>query len=67
MFVKPSENGKGLYLKPCSVLDTRIDLSNAIKRENHEQLLDLFKLSREYLMSAPGLGISSWNKDARFK
>ncbi|MHA1657503.1 MAG: radical SAM protein [Promethearchaeota archaeon] len=67
IFVKPTENGKGLYLKPCSVLDTRIDLSNAIKKENHEQLLNLFKLSREYLMSAPGLGMSNWNKDAYFE
>jgi len=67
MFVKPYENGKGLYLKPCSVLNTRIDLTHAIKTQNHEQLLDLFRMSREYLMLAPGLGISGWNKEPEFK
>jgi len=67
MFVKPSEDGKGLYLKPCSVLDTRIDLTHAIMTQNYEQLIDLFKISREYLMLAPGLGVTDWNKKAQFK
>lgn len=67
MFVKPYENGKGLYLKPCSVLDTRIDLTHAINTQNYEQLLDLFKISREYLMLAPGLGMTGWNKELEFK
>lgn len=68
MFVKPSENGNGLYLKPCSVLDTRIDLTHAINTENYEQLLDLFKMSREYLMLAPGLGMTAnWNKESEFE
>ncbi len=67
MFVKPHKDGSGLYLKPCSVLDTRIDLTHTIRTTNHNQLLDLFKISREYLMLAPGSGISGWNKDPRFK
>ncbi len=67
IFVKPSENGRGLYLKPCSVLDTRIDLTHAIKTENYKQLLNLFRISREYLMLAPGLGISDRNKEPEFK
>lgn len=66
MFVKPYEKGRGLYLKPCSALDTRIDLTHAINTNNYEQLLDLFRVSREYLMLAPGLGISGWGKEAEF-
>lgn len=67
MFVKPKPNGNGLYLKPCSVLDTRIDLTHSIRTANDEQILDLFKLSREYLMLAPGLGTKGWNKEEKFK
>jgi len=67
MFVKPYENGNGLYLKPCSVLDTRIDLTHTMETENYNQLLDLFRISREYLMIAPGLGISSWKKEPEFR
>lgn len=68
LFVKSSENGKGLYLKPCSVLDTTIDLTHAIKTGNQEQIIDLFRISREYLMLAPGLGKSyDWNKESEFK
>lgn len=63
MFVKPSEDGKGLYLKPCAVLDTRIDLTHAIKTKNYSQLIDLFRISREYLMLAPGTGVQGWNKE----
>lgn len=63
MFVKPLSHTKGLYLKPCAVLDTRIDLTHAIKTTNYEQLLDLFRISREYLMLAPGLGTVDWNKE----
>lgn len=66
MFVKPSDNGKGLYLKPCSPLDTRFDLSWALKRGDKQHILDIFKLSREYLMLAPGLGINSWNKEDEY-
>ncbi len=67
MFVKPTEDGCGLYLKPCAVLDTRVDLTHAIKTGNNKQLLELFRISREYLMLAPGLGISGWNKEHEFK
>jgi molybdenum cofactor biosynthesis enzyme MoaA len=63
MFVKPHNNRKGLYLKPCSVLDTRIDLTHAIDQGDYKQLLNLFRLSREYLMLAPGLGVSDWKKE----
>ncbi|MCX6795149.1 MAG: radical SAM protein [Candidatus Falkowbacteria bacterium] len=67
MFVKPDQNGKGLYLKPCSVLDTRIDLSHALETNNAQQLLDLFKLSREYLMLSPGLASCGWNREEDYK
>jgi len=67
IFVKPYKDSNGLYLKPCSVLDTRIDLTHAINTQNYSQLLDLFRVSREYLMLAPGLGISGWNKEPEFK
>lgn len=67
MFVKPYENGEGLYLKPCSALDTRIDITHAINTQNYNQLLDLFRISREYLMLAPGLNITGWNKEPEFK
>lgn len=66
MFIKSYKNGQGLYLKPCSVLDTRIDLTHAISTNNSKQLLDLFRISREYLMLAPGLGITGWNKELEF-
>jgi len=66
MFVKPYRNGQGLYLKPCSVLDTRIDLTHALNTNNEKQLLDLFRISREYLMLAPGLGTVGWNKEPEF-
>jgi len=67
MFIKPSKDGKGLYLKPCLALDTQIDLTHAIKTGNYNQLLRLFRISREYLMTAPGIGISGWNKEQKFK
>jgi len=67
MFVKPTEDGRGLYLKPCSVLDTRIDLTHAVETQNYRQLIDLFRISREYLMLAPGLGVSGWNKESKFR
>jgi molybdenum cofactor biosynthesis enzyme MoaA len=67
MFVKPTDDGKGLYLKPCSTLDTRFDLTWALKKGNDQQVLDLFKMSREYLMMAPGLGINRWNKEDKFR
>jgi len=66
MFVKSHSNIKGLYLKPCSVLDTRIDLTHAIRTKNHKQLIELFRVSREYLMLAPGLGTKSWNKEESY-
>ena len=66
MFVKPTDNGEGLYLKPCSVLDTRVDLTHAIKKRDVKQLLDLFKMSREYLMLAPGLDTDGWNKEKEY-
>lgn len=63
MFVKPDEDGRGLYIKPCSVKDTRIDITPAIKGRDIGRLLQLFKSSREYLMSSPGRGIVGWNKE----
>ena len=40
MFVKSFENGDGLYLKPCSVLNTQIDLKQAIATNNYRQIFD---------------------------
>jgi molybdenum cofactor biosynthesis enzyme MoaA len=62
-FTKPTQDGKGLYLKPCSVHDTRFDLTEAIRARDVEQLVDIFKASREYLMTRPGLGVSSWGRE----
>ncbi len=67
MFVKPYSEKKGLYIKPCSVLDTKIDLTYAIKTQNKQQLIDLFRLSREYLMLMPGLGKSTWKEKKEFR
>jgi|GEM_PF-1532625 len=67
MFVKFSEDGSKIFLKPCSNLDTKIDLTHAIKTGDTEQLLKLFKLSREYLMLAPGLGSCGGNKEEEYK
>ena len=67
MFVKFSNDGSRVYLKPCSVLDTQIDITHAIEKNNASQLFDLFKLSREYLMLAPGLGTCGWNKEEECK
>jgi len=67
MFVKPTTDGKGLYLKPCSVLETQFDLTHAIETGNKEELINLFKMSREYLMLAPGLGTCGWNKEEKYK
>jgi len=67
IFIKPSKNGKGLYLKPCLALDTQIELTHAVNTQNYEQLLDLLRISREYLMTAPGISISGWNKESEFK
>lgn len=67
IFIKATEDGKGLYIKPCSTLDTRFDLSWAIKTKNEKEVLNLFKMAREYLMLMPGLGINEWNKEDEFK
>ena len=67
IFVKFSENGKRVYLKPCSVLDTQLDLTHAIEKNDKKQLFDIFKISREYLMLAPGLGTCGWNKEEELK
>ena len=67
IFVKPYSKRKGLYLKPCSVLDTRIDLSYAIDKGNVNHLFDLFRLSREYLMITPGIGSCGWNKEEGYE
>jgi molybdenum cofactor biosynthesis enzyme MoaA len=67
MFVKPNKDGTGLYLKPCSVLDTRIDLTHALKNNNVEQIISLFKMSREYLMLAPGLESDNWSKESNYE
>jgi molybdenum cofactor biosynthesis enzyme MoaA len=66
MFVKPLEDGRGLYLKPCPPLDTRFDLSWALAKKNKKQILDIFKMSREYLMMTPGVGIKGWNKEEKY-
>lgn len=67
MFIKPTNDGKGVYIKPCAVLDTKIDLTHAIETENYEELFDLFRISREYLMLAPGMNCAGWNKEEKFK
>lgn len=67
MFVKPTENGKGIYLKPCTIMDTRFDLTWALKKNNVRQVLDIFKMSREYLMLTPGMGANDSNKEQEFK
>lgn len=67
MFVKPFENGQGLYLKPCAALETRIDLQHAMETQNAAQLLELFRLSREYLMQSPGLGVAGWKKEFQYR
>jgi molybdenum cofactor biosynthesis enzyme MoaA len=67
IFIKPGDDGRGLYLKPCLALNTFIDLTHAINDQNYEQLLDLIRISREYLMVAPGTGISGWSKEEEFK
>lgn len=66
-FIKPTEDCKGLYIKPCSPLDTRFDLTWAIENGDQKQILDIFKMSREYLMLTPGLGINGWNKEEKYK
>ncbi len=63
MFVKPSSDGRGLHLKPCSVLDTKIDLTHALRNDDVKQLIELFRVSREYLMLAPGISTPDWNKE----
>lgn len=67
MFVKFSSKGSRVYLKPCSVLDTQIDLTPAIEKRDSSQLFNLFRISREYLMLAPGIGTSGWNKEEEFE
>ena len=67
IFIKPTEDSKGLYIKPCSTLDTRFDLTWAIEKGDVRQVLDLFRMSREYLMLMPGLGIGDWNKEEEYK
>lgn len=67
IFIKPTEDCRGLYIKPCSPLDTRFDLTWAVENGDVKQILDLFKMSREYLMLTPGLGINGWNKEEEYK
>ncbi|MBS3064697.1 MAG: radical SAM protein [DPANN group archaeon] len=67
IFVKPSEDGSGIYIKPCSVIDKRFDLTAAVKRKNAEEVLQIIKSSREYLMTTPGMGVSGWNKEKAFE
>ena len=66
MFVKATEGGKGLYLKPCTVSDTRFDLTKAVENGDEKQILNIFKKSREYLMLTPGIGVKDWNKEEEF-
>lgn len=63
IFIKPDPEGKGLYVKPCSVMDKQIDLTAAIKSGDPTQVLKLIKQSREYLMLRPGLGTVGWNRE----
>jgi len=67
LFIKPNKDGDGLYLKPCLALDTQIDLTHAVKTNNYKQLLDLIRISREYLMASPGIGVSGWGKEQEFE
>lgn len=67
MFVKPTDDGSGLYLRPCAPIDTRFDLTWALKKNDTDQIVKLFKLSREYLMLAPGKDINDWNKKSKYK
>lgn len=67
IFIKSTEDGQGLYVKPCSPLDTRFDLTWAIKNNDHKQVLDIVRMSREYLMLQPGLGVGEWNKEDDYK
>ena len=62
IFIKPELNGKGLYIKPCPPLNTRFDITRALRNRDDKQVLELIKLSREYLMLMPGLGIKNWIK-----
>jgi cyclic pyranopterin phosphate synthase len=62
-FIKPTEDGQGLFLKPCSVLNTSFDITKIVKSKDSAQLYDVLKLSREYLLMAPGLGCEDWNKE----
>ncbi len=62
-FIKPRGAGEGLYFKPCSVLDTRFDLTYAIERNDFGMVFDIFRASREYLMLQPGLGVSNWGRE----
>lgn len=61
-FIKPTPDGESAYLKPCSVLDTRLDLQLILKNNDAPGLLKIFNLSREYLYYMPGLGTEDWNK-----
>ncbi len=65
-FIKPTKDGRGLYLKPCLVTDTKIDLTHATRTNDHQQLLSLFKMAREYLMLPPGIGTTGWGKESEF-
>ena len=67
LFVKPTEDGKGIYLKPCTIMDTRFDLTWALIKNDVKQVLDIFKMSREYLMLTPGMGANDSNKEQEFK
>lgn len=67
IFIKPTEDSKGLYIKPCSPLDTRFDLTWAIENGDRKQIFDIFKMSREYLMCTPGLGVNCWNKEEKYR
>jgi len=66
IFIKPHEDGNGLYIKPCSPIETRFDLTQALRTNNEKQILDIIRMSREYLMLMPGLGINKWNKEENF-
>lgn len=62
VFIK-SNSKSDLYLKPCSVTDYRVNFKKAIENKDFELAFKLFKQSREYLMTLPGIGKTCWRGD----
>ncbi|MHA1876050.1 MAG: radical SAM protein [Promethearchaeota archaeon] len=66
-FVKPTQNGDRLYFKPCSVKDDIFDVTDALRKKDSKEVLNIFKETREFLMTKPGLGAIGWNKDPKYR